>query len=157
MWNENRIKIPGKGFFSTMQIAIFRRTIVSVTWLCDITGPFYLFPVSWLAHLSSFHPHKAFCLSLKDIQQLLQLQQLVLMPGHPLQSPAQFLLPQAQAQQGQQGKMRLFTHYFIMAMGSVESLKLNHWNTPLPCVCITIISHNSWLCDTYNICVQWCL
>ncbi|KTF91173.1 hypothetical protein cypCar_00023056 [Cyprinus carpio] len=38
-----------------------------------------------------------------DIQQFLQLQQLVLMPGHPLQSPAQFLLPQAQAQQGQQG------------------------------------------------------
>ncbi|XP_055359075.1 POU domain, class 2, transcription factor 2 isoform X8 [Betta splendens] len=36
-----------------------------------------------------------------DIQQLLQLQQLVLVPGHPLQSPAQFLLPQAQ--QGQQG------------------------------------------------------
>ncbi|XP_055359076.1 POU domain, class 2, transcription factor 2 isoform X9 [Betta splendens] len=31
-----------------------------------------------------------------DIQQLLQLQQLVLVPGHPLQSPAQFLLPQAQ-------------------------------------------------------------
>ncbi|XP_062385345.1 POU domain, class 2, transcription factor 2 isoform X2 [Sardina pilchardus] len=38
-----------------------------------------------------------------DIQQLLQLQQLVLMPGHPLQSTAQFLLPQAQAQQAQQG------------------------------------------------------
>ncbi|XP_028837053.1 POU domain, class 2, transcription factor 2 isoform X5 [Denticeps clupeoides] len=36
-----------------------------------------------------------------DIQQLLQLQQLVLVQGHPLQSPAQFLLPQAQ--QGQQG------------------------------------------------------
>ncbi|XP_055083671.1 POU domain, class 2, transcription factor 2 isoform X2 [Periophthalmus magnuspinnatus] len=36
-----------------------------------------------------------------DIQQLLQLQQLVLLPGHPLPSPAQFLLPQAQ--QGQQG------------------------------------------------------
>ncbi|XP_035287393.1 POU domain, class 2, transcription factor 2-like isoform X2 [Anguilla anguilla] len=36
-----------------------------------------------------------------DIQQLLQLQQLVLVPGHHLQSPAQFLLPQAQ--QGQQG------------------------------------------------------
>uniref|UniRef100_A0A3Q3ABD8 POU domain protein n=1 Tax=Kryptolebias marmoratus TaxID=37003 RepID=A0A3Q3ABD8_KRYMA len=36
-----------------------------------------------------------------DIQQLLQLQQLVLVPGHPLPSPAQFLLPQAQqAQQG---------------------------------------------------------
>ncbi|XP_047187286.1 POU domain, class 2, transcription factor 2 isoform X6 [Scophthalmus maximus] len=36
-----------------------------------------------------------------DIQQLLQLQQLVLVPGHPLQSPTQFLLPQAQqAQQG---------------------------------------------------------
>ncbi|KAI2653165.1 POU domain, class 2, transcription factor 2 [Labeo rohita] len=42
-------------------------------------------------------------LTAQDIQQLLQLQQLVLMPGHPLQSPAQFLLPQAQAQQGQQG------------------------------------------------------
>ncbi|XP_059411708.1 POU domain, class 2, transcription factor 2 isoform X5 [Carassius carassius] len=46
---------------------------------------------------------QAFCLSLQDIQQFLQLQQLVLMPGHRLQSPAQFLLPQAQAQQGQQG------------------------------------------------------
>ncbi|XP_028819524.1 POU domain, class 2, transcription factor 2 isoform X2 [Denticeps clupeoides] len=42
-------------------------------------------------------------LTAQDIQQLLQLQQLVLMPGHPLQSPAQFLLPQAQGQQGQQG------------------------------------------------------
>ncbi|KAJ8334405.1 hypothetical protein SKAU_G00400440 [Synaphobranchus kaupii] len=40
-------------------------------------------------------------LTAQDIQQLLQLQQLVLLPGHPLQSPAQFLLPQAQ--QGQQG------------------------------------------------------
>ncbi|XP_014891532.1 POU domain, class 2, transcription factor 2 isoform X5 [Poecilia latipinna] len=39
--------------------------------------------------------------SSKDIQQLLQLQQLVLVPGHPLPSPAQFLLPQAQ--QSQQG------------------------------------------------------
>nr|XP_055076369.1 LOW QUALITY PROTEIN: POU domain, class 2, transcription factor 2 [Misgurnus anguillicaudatus] len=39
-------------------------------------------------------------LTAQDIQQLLQLQQLVLMPGHPLQSH-QFLLPQAQ--QGQQG------------------------------------------------------
>ncbi|XP_047455060.1 POU domain, class 2, transcription factor 2 isoform X7 [Mugil cephalus] len=39
--------------------------------------------------------------SSKDIQQLLQLQQLVLVPGHTLPSPAQFLLPQAQ--QGQQG------------------------------------------------------
>ncbi|KAE8593575.1 hypothetical protein XENTR_v10019201 [Xenopus tropicalis] len=36
-----------------------------------------------------------------DIQQLLQLQQLVLVPGHPLQSTPQFLLPQAG--QGQQG------------------------------------------------------
>nr|XP_020859430.1 POU domain, class 2, transcription factor 2 isoform X6 [Phascolarctos cinereus] len=36
-----------------------------------------------------------------DIQQLLQLQQLVLVPGHHLQSPAQFLLPQTQ--QGQPG------------------------------------------------------
>ncbi|XP_023186939.1 POU domain, class 2, transcription factor 2 isoform X1 [Xiphophorus maculatus] len=36
-----------------------------------------------------------------DIQQLLQLQQLVLVPGHTLPSPAQFLLPQAQ--QSQQG------------------------------------------------------
>ncbi|KAF0024246.1 hypothetical protein F2P81_023048 [Scophthalmus maximus] len=43
-------------------------------------------------------------LTAQDIQQLLQLQQLVLMPGHHLQSPAQFLLPQpAQAQQPQQG------------------------------------------------------
>uniref|UniRef100_A0A3B5M3G0 POU domain protein n=1 Tax=Xiphophorus couchianus TaxID=32473 RepID=A0A3B5M3G0_9TELE len=42
-------------------------------------------------------------LTAQDIQQLLQLQQLVLMPGHPLQSPAQFLLSQpAQAQQPQQ-------------------------------------------------------
>ncbi|MCJ8728851.1 hypothetical protein PDJAM_G00009260 [Pangasius djambal] len=40
-------------------------------------------------------------LTAQDIQQLLQLQQLVLVPGHPLPSPAQFLLPQAQ--QGQQG------------------------------------------------------
>ncbi|KAM3836039.1 POU domain, class 2, transcription factor 2-like, partial [Diretmus argenteus] len=40
-------------------------------------------------------------LTAQDIQQLLQLQQLVLVPGHPLQSTAQFLLPQAQ--QGQQG------------------------------------------------------
>ncbi|XP_035497324.1 POU domain, class 2, transcription factor 2 isoform X3 [Scophthalmus maximus] len=40
-------------------------------------------------------------LTAQDIQQLLQLQQLVLVPGHPLQSPTQFLLPQAQqAQQG---------------------------------------------------------
>ncbi|CAL8258377.1 unnamed protein product [Boreogadus saida] len=38
---------------------------------------------------------------LQDIQQLLQLQQLVLVPGHPLQSPAHFLLPQTQ--QGPQG------------------------------------------------------
>ncbi|XP_059363659.1 POU domain, class 2, transcription factor 2-like isoform X10 [Carassius carassius] len=36
-----------------------------------------------------------------DIQQLLQLQQLVLVQGHTLPSPAQFLLPQTQ--QGQQG------------------------------------------------------
>ncbi|XP_055368840.1 POU domain, class 2, transcription factor 2 isoform X3 [Betta splendens] len=43
-------------------------------------------------------------LTAQDIQQLLQLQQLVLMPGHPLQSPAQFLLSQpTQAQQTQQG------------------------------------------------------
>ncbi|KAF3707128.1 POU domain, class 2, transcription factor 2 [Channa argus] len=43
-------------------------------------------------------------LTAQDIQQLLQLQQLVLMPGHPLQSPAQFLLSQpAQAQQAPQG------------------------------------------------------
>ncbi|XP_063108276.1 POU domain, class 2, transcription factor 2 isoform X7 [Cavia porcellus] len=34
-----------------------------------------------------------------DIQQLLQLQQLVLVPGHHLQTPAQFLLPQAQQSQ----------------------------------------------------------
>uniref|UniRef100_A0A3Q3M0X0 POU domain protein n=2 Tax=Mastacembelus armatus TaxID=205130 RepID=A0A3Q3M0X0_9TELE len=47
---------------------------------------------------------QAIQLTAQDIQQLLQLQQLVLMPGHPLQSPAQFLLSQpAQAQQPQQG------------------------------------------------------
>ncbi|XP_041037058.1 POU domain, class 2, transcription factor 2-like [Carcharodon carcharias] len=44
-------------------------------------------------------------ISAQDLQQLLQLQQLVLVPGHHLaanlQGPAQFLLPQAQ--QGQQG------------------------------------------------------
>ncbi|XP_061633042.1 POU class 2 homeobox 2a isoform X2 [Phyllopteryx taeniolatus] len=40
-------------------------------------------------------------LTAQDIQQLLQLQQLVLVPGHSLPSPAQFLLQQAQ--QGQQG------------------------------------------------------
>ncbi|KAL1259304.1 hypothetical protein QQF64_009881, partial [Cirrhinus molitorella] len=40
-------------------------------------------------------------LTAQDIQQLLQLQQLVLVPGHTLPSPAQFLLPQTQ--QGQQG------------------------------------------------------
>ncbi|XP_053536667.1 POU domain, class 2, transcription factor 2 isoform X2 [Ictalurus punctatus] len=43
-------------------------------------------------------------LTAQDIQQLLQLQQLVLVPGHPLSSPAQFLLPQAQ--QGQQGLLQ---------------------------------------------------
>ncbi|XP_061573135.1 POU class 2 homeobox 2a isoform X3 [Cololabis saira] len=40
-------------------------------------------------------------LTAQDIQQFLQLQQLVLVPGHSLPSPAQFLLPQAQ--QCQQG------------------------------------------------------
>ncbi|TRY95576.1 hypothetical protein DNTS_018364 [Danionella cerebrum] len=40
-------------------------------------------------------------LTAQDIQQLLQLQQLVLVPGHTLPSPAQFLLPQTQS--GQQG------------------------------------------------------
>ncbi|XP_044777925.1 POU domain, class 2, transcription factor 2 isoform X6 [Neomonachus schauinslandi] len=38
-------------------------------------------------------------LTAQDIQQLLQLQQLVLVPGHHLQPPAQFLLPQAQQSQ----------------------------------------------------------
>uniref|UniRef100_A0A672JYN9 POU domain protein n=1 Tax=Sinocyclocheilus grahami TaxID=75366 RepID=A0A672JYN9_SINGR len=40
-----------------------------------------------------------------DIQQLLQLQQLVLVPGHTLPSPTQFLLPQTQ--QGQQGLLSM--------------------------------------------------
>ncbi|XP_064296205.1 POU domain, class 2, transcription factor 2-like, partial [Phalacrocorax carbo] len=40
-------------------------------------------------------------LTAQDIQQLLQLQQLVLVPGHHLQPPPQFLLPPTQ--QGQQG------------------------------------------------------
>uniref|UniRef100_A0A8C2FAF1 POU domain protein n=1 Tax=Cyprinus carpio TaxID=7962 RepID=A0A8C2FAF1_CYPCA len=48
------------------------------------------------------HPFSICFFSLfQDIQQLLQLQQLVLVPGHTLPSPAQFLLPQTQ--QGQQG------------------------------------------------------
>ncbi|KAM5133860.1 POU domain, class 2, transcription factor 2 isoform 10-T10 [Callospermophilus lateralis] len=38
-------------------------------------------------------------LTAQDIQQLLQLQQLVLVPGHHLQPPAQFLLPQTQQSQ----------------------------------------------------------
>ncbi|XP_016387776.1 POU domain, class 2, transcription factor 2-like [Sinocyclocheilus rhinocerous] len=44
-------------------------------------------------------------LTAQDIQQLLQLQQLVLVPGHTLPSPAQFLLPQTQ--QGQQGLLSM--------------------------------------------------
>ncbi|KTF84732.1 hypothetical protein cypCar_00008789 [Cyprinus carpio] len=44
-------------------------------------------------------------LTAQDIQQLLQLQQLVLVPGHTLPSPAQFLLPQTQ--QGQQETMSM--------------------------------------------------
>ncbi|KAK2488968.1 hypothetical protein MC885_010865 [Smutsia gigantea] len=43
----------------------------------------------------SFYPF----IPCQDIQQLLQLQQLVLVPGHHLQPPAQFLLPQAQQTQ----------------------------------------------------------
>ncbi|XP_029591457.1 POU domain, class 2, transcription factor 2 isoform X5 [Salmo trutta] len=58
------------------------------------------------------HPHTQLMLAgsqlAGDIQQLLQLQQLVLMPGHHLQSP-QFLLPQAQGQPGQQGKWDLLS------------------------------------------------
>uniref|UniRef100_A0AAY5KSM8 POU domain protein n=1 Tax=Esox lucius TaxID=8010 RepID=A0AAY5KSM8_ESOLU len=58
------------------------------------------------AQQQTTHPHTQLMLAgsqlAGDIQQLLQLQQLVLMPGHHLQSP-QFLLPQAQGQQGQQG------------------------------------------------------
>nr|XP_029514769.1 POU domain, class 2, transcription factor 2-like [Oncorhynchus nerka] len=60
------------------------------------------------------HPHTQLMLAgsqlAGDIQQLLQLQQLVLMPGHHLQSP-QFLLPQAQGQQGQQGKWDLLSKW----------------------------------------------
>ncbi|XP_061616485.1 POU domain, class 2, transcription factor 1-like isoform X2 [Phyllopteryx taeniolatus] len=53
-------------------------------------------------------------LTAQDIQQLLQLQQLVLMPGHPLQSPARFLLsqPPPRAQQQQQQAL-LSTPNFI--------------------------------------------
>ncbi|CAL8299472.1 unnamed protein product [Lota lota] len=49
-----------------------------------------------------------------DIQQLLQLQQLVLMPGHPLQSPAQFLL--SQPQQGQQAQQGLLSTQNLMQL-----------------------------------------
>lgn len=67
--------------------------------------------VSWLQPLGAPSPPAegeiqpgiilCFCPSLlcQDIQQLLQLQQLVLVPGHHLQPPAQFLLPQAQQSQ----------------------------------------------------------
>ncbi|XP_019729764.1 POU domain, class 2, transcription factor 2-like isoform X2 [Hippocampus comes] len=48
-------------------------------------------------------------LTAQDIQQLLQLQQLVLMPGHPLQSPAQFLLSQPPSQTQQQQQQALLS------------------------------------------------
>nr|XP_061808688.1 POU domain, class 2, transcription factor 1-like [Nerophis lumbriciformis] len=48
-------------------------------------------------------------LTAQDIQQLLQLQQLVLMPGHPLQSPAQFLLSQPPSQAPQQQQQALLS------------------------------------------------
>lgn len=68
----------------------------------DILTHFYvtepsIYPYKFFNLYSSFHS----LLIEQDIQQLLQLQQLVLVPGHSLPSPAQFLLPQAQ--QGQQG------------------------------------------------------
>ncbi|XP_053182402.1 POU domain, class 2, transcription factor 2 [Scomber japonicus] len=50
-------------------------------------------------------------LTAQDIQQLLQLQQLVLVPGHSLPSPAQFLLPQAQ--QGQQGRQACYRNRLL--------------------------------------------
>ncbi|XP_061903373.1 POU domain, class 2, transcription factor 2 isoform X2 [Entelurus aequoreus] len=55
-------------------------------------------------------------LTAQDIQQLLQLQQLVLMPGHALQSPAQYLLsqsPQTQHQHQQQQQALLSTPNLI--------------------------------------------
>ncbi|XP_058504407.1 POU class 2 homeobox 2a isoform X4 [Solea solea] len=57
-----------------------------------------------------------------DIQQLLQLQQLVLVPGHTLPSPAQFLLPQAQqAQQGLLSTPNLITLPQHQNQGSLMS------------------------------------
>ncbi|KAJ8000067.1 hypothetical protein DPEC_G00201000 [Dallia pectoralis] len=63
-------------------------------------------------------------LTAQDIQQLLQLQQLVLMPGHHLQSPP-FLLPQAQGQQGQQGKWDLLS---LLSSSNLIPLPQHHQN-----------------------------
>lgn len=52
----------------------------------------------------------------QDIQQLLQLQQLVLVPGHHLQPPAQFLLPQAQQSQPGKTSARLTPSLLLSAL-----------------------------------------
>ncbi|XP_039208097.1 POU domain, class 2, transcription factor 2 isoform X8 [Crotalus tigris] len=69
-----------------------------------------------------------------DIQQLLQLQQLVLVPGHPLQPPAQFLLPQAQ--QGQQGLLPT-PNLFQLPQQNPGSLLSNQPRAGLPAQQVT--------------------
>lgn len=65
----------------------------------------------------------------QDIQQLLQLQQLVLVPGHPLPSPAQFLLPQAQ--QGQQGG--------TSPLRAFNPLTINTWTVSVNKLCLLVV------------------
>ncbi|XP_039208090.1 POU domain, class 2, transcription factor 2 isoform X4 [Crotalus tigris] len=73
-------------------------------------------------------------LTAQDIQQLLQLQQLVLVPGHPLQPPAQFLLPQAQ--QGQQGLLPT-PNLFQLPQQNPGSLLSNQPRAGLPAQQVT--------------------
>uniref|UniRef100_A0A803TMV6 POU domain protein n=1 Tax=Anolis carolinensis TaxID=28377 RepID=A0A803TMV6_ANOCA len=69
-----------------------------------------------------------------DIQQLLQLQQLVLVPGHHLQPPAQFLLPQAQP--GQQGLLST-PNLFQLPQQNPGSLLPNQPRAGLPAQQVT--------------------
>ncbi|XP_062818743.1 POU domain, class 2, transcription factor 2 isoform X4 [Anolis carolinensis] len=73
-------------------------------------------------------------LTAQDIQQLLQLQQLVLVPGHHLQPPAQFLLPQAQP--GQQGLLST-PNLFQLPQQNPGSLLPNQPRAGLPAQQVT--------------------
>ncbi|KAM8926985.1 POU domain, class 2, transcription factor 2 isoform 2-T2 [Pelodytes ibericus] len=86
-------------------------------------------------------------LTAQDIQQLLQLQQLVLVPGHHLQSPTQFLLPQAG--QGQQGLISA-PNLFQLPQQSQGNLLTGQTRSGLPTQAVTrpghqdapLLSHN---------------